>query len=79
MKQCVKDEGCYYSETHDALLGTHVDDLLAVGPQDLLDSIERGIEKHVELDKRGKPKKMLGVELKWEDDGNTKHFPSNIT
>ena len=71
MKQCVKDEGCYHRTTQDALLGTHVDDIIVVGTQDALENIEKGIEKHVELDKRGKPKKMLGIEMKWEDGGDT--------
>lgn len=71
MKQCVKDEGCYHRTTQDALLGTHVDDIIGFGTQDALENNKKGIEKHVELDKRGKPKKMLGIEMKWEDGGNT--------
>jgi hypothetical protein len=38
-----------------------------VGTQERLDEIEQVIKRQVELDKRGKPKKMLGVELTWND------------
>jgi hypothetical protein len=38
-----------------------------VGTQERLDEIEQGIERQVELDKHGKPKKMLGIELTWND------------
>ena len=30
-----------------------------------LDKAEQGIERNVELDKKGKPRKMLGMELSW--------------
>lgn len=70
MKQCVKDEGYDYSKIHDALLGSHVDDLLGACTQDALNSIKNGVEKHVELDKRGKLETMLGIEMNWEDDGS---------
>ena len=33
-----------------------------------LDRVESKIEKTVELDKRGRPTKMLGMELTWEKD-----------
>ena len=75
--QCVGDEGCFTLRQHDsrknckteAIIGTHVDDMLAVGPPVALDKAESGIEGTVELDKRGKPTKMLGrMELTWEQD-----------
>jgi len=43
--------------------GNYVDDILAIGPPRKLDEAEIGIEGTVELDKRGKPEKMLGIEL----------------
>jgi hypothetical protein len=41
-----------------------------VGTQGRLDEIEQIIEKQVELDKRGKPEKMLGIELTWNDNSD---------
>jgi len=49
------------------IIGTHVDDLLAIGSsEEALDKVERAIEDHVKLDKKGQPVQMLGMELKWE-------------
>jgi len=46
------------------IIGTHVDDLVGIAPTDRdLDIIETSYEKYVELDKRGKPNRMLGMEL----------------
>jgi len=68
--QCIGDEGCFVS-TFDSgkdcrsIIGTHVDDMFGIGPSSVLDNIERGIENSVELDKRGRPQKMLRMELTW--------------
>jgi len=63
LKQCIGNEGTYVgSET---IIRTHVDDLLAIGPSEkALDKVERAIEDHVELDKKGQPAQMLGMEIK---------------
>jgi hypothetical protein len=68
LTQCVGDEGTYHG--YNGLLGSHVDDLLVVGTQGRLDEIEQIIEKQFELDKRGKPEKMLGIELTWNDNSD---------
>ena len=39
--------------------------MLGIGPSRMLDDIELGIENSVELDKRGRPEKMLGIEMSW--------------
>ena len=66
LKQCTGDEECYYDGV--SIIGTHVDDILAIGPPERLDEIENALEMEIELDKRGKPDKMLGVELNWEEE-----------
>jgi hypothetical protein len=68
LTQCVGDEGSYFGQ--ESLIGTHVDDFLAVGKPKNLDYIEQGIQRHVELDKRGRPQKMLGIEMTWEKNGS---------
>jgi hypothetical protein len=70
LQQCIGDEGCYVGTASEILLGTHVDDLLGIAPSEqILDEIEEKIERYVELEKRGKPKKMLGVEIEWMEYG----------
>ena len=49
-----------------AALGTHVDDIIGIGPAEELDRAESLIEKEVELDKKGRLGKMLGMEAHWE-------------
>ena len=66
LKQCVGDEGRYTNGQ--AIVGTHVDNLIAIAPPGILDPIERSIEKSVELDKRGQPQKMLAMKLTWKKD-----------
>ena len=56
------DEGCYVEK---GIIGTHVDDLLGIGPSKTLDQVEENMSKSVKLDKRGKPRKMLGIEIEW--------------
>jgi len=64
MHQCIGDEGTYSNKTHNMIAGTHVDDLIGIAPtEEDPDQAEKSVEKTVELDKRGKPSKMLGMEL----------------
>jgi len=64
LRRCIGDKGTYRSKN--LILGTHVDDLLGIAPLEKdLDDLEGGLEKYVELDKRGKPSNMLGMELHW--------------
>ena len=66
MQQCIGDEGTYVSAKEQVIVGTHIDDLLGIAPTEAqLDQAERLVEGQVELDKRGKPSKMLGIELHW--------------
>jgi len=67
LNQCIGDEGTYVGSQ--TIIGTHVDDLLAIGPsEEALGKVERAIEDHVELDKKGQPAQMLGMEIKWGKD-----------
>ena len=43
--------------------------MLGIGPSNMLDNTEKGIEKTVELGTKGKPRKLLGMELEWSNDG----------
>ena len=66
MQQCIGDEGTYVSAKEQVIVRTHVDDLLGIATMEAqLDQAERLVEGRVELDKRGKPSKMLGMELYW--------------
>ena len=71
--QCIGDEGCFASidsgKDCKSIIGTHVDDMLGIGPSNMLDNIEIGIGKTVELDQRGRPAKILGLEMTWDNDG----------
>lgn len=67
LEQCTGDEGCYVGKASDIILGTHVDDILGIAPSEVDFSHFEGLmEQHVELEKRGRPTKMLGMELYWE-------------
>ena len=64
MYQCTGDEGMYVGTASQTIIGTHVDDLIGITPTEAhLDRTERSVEGQVELDKRGKRSKMLGMEL----------------
>jgi len=64
--QCIGDEGTYVSSKEQVIVGTHINDLLVIASTEAqLDQAERSVEGRVELDKRGKPSKMLGMELPW--------------
>ena len=65
LKQCVGDEGCYKSM--EAIIHAHVDNLVGIAPYEAdLYQLKHSIEESVELEKRGKPAKMLGMGLTWK-------------
>jgi len=54
------------STSSDQIIDTHIDDLIGIAPEEsTLDWIEQSIEKTVELEKSGRPTKVLGIELSW--------------
>ena len=66
LTQSIGDPGCFYNKENGLILSTHVDDMIAIAPSEKeLDTLEKAIETHVELDKMGIPKKLLGMELTW--------------
>ena len=66
-RQSIGDPGCFYNQKTGLIISTHVDDMMAVAPkEDQLNDIEIAIEHHVELDKLGIPKKLLGMKLTWD-------------
>ena len=66
LTQSIGDPGCFYNN-NGLILSTHVDDMIAIAKnEEELDQLEKAIETHVELDKLGIPKKLLGMELTWE-------------
>jgi transposase InsO family protein len=76
LQRCIADEGIFIpkattfsNDEKNLVIGTWVDDLIAIAPSNrILDEIELSIEKHVELEKRGKPEKVLGMEVNWVSD-----------
>ena len=67
--QCIGDEGTCTDQKNTIIIGTHVGDLIGIAPSEAqLDQTERAVVKRVELDKRGKPAKILGMELHWEEE-----------
>ena len=67
LKQCIADEGTYTDGN--ATIGTHLDDLIGIAPPGQLEKIASSIEQSVELDNKGRPGKMLGMELTWNKKG----------
>ena len=69
--QCIGDPGCFYRPTHlgmpEAVISTHVDDMAGYGTPKALSAFEKAVEKEVELEKLGKPTKLLGMELTWHE------------
>ena len=66
LQQSIGDPGCFYNQETGLIISTHVDDMMAVAPtEDQLNDIEIAIEHHVELEKLGIPRKLLGMELTW--------------
>jgi hypothetical protein len=76
LRRCIADEGVFVptpnttlSPSSELAIGSWVDDLIGIAPtNETLDKIEASIEKYVELKKRGKPKKVLGMEVNWISD-----------
>jgi len=65
LKRCISDEGTYVG--NNIIIGTHVDDLVGIAPtNEDLDLVEASCEKSIELDKKGKLKRLLGMELSWQ-------------
>jgi len=62
LERCLGDEGTYVSASGDQIIGTHVDDLIGIAPEEsTLDRIEQSIEKTVELEKSGRPTKNRSI------------------
>jgi len=68
LERCLRDEGIYVSASGDQIIGTHIDDLIGIAPEEsTLYRIEQSIEKTVELEKSGRLTKALGIELSWNN------------
>jgi len=66
LTQYIEDERTYRSSNGNQIIGTHIDDLLVIGASNkILDQTETSMQKSVELDKKGLPKQILGMEIKW--------------
>jgi len=64
MYQCTGDEGTYVSTAKQTIIGPYVNDLIGITPTEgPFDCADQLVEGQVELDKRDKPSKMLGIEL----------------
>ena len=64
--QSIGDPGCFYKKKTGLILSTHIDDMIAIAKtKEELDNFEKDVETHMELDKMGLPKKLLGMELTW--------------
>ena len=72
LDQCVGDPGCFRSPKGDLTICTHVDDMAGYGTPEALEAFEKTVESEVELDKLGKPTKLLGMELTWNKHGSVK-------
>ena len=76
--QCIGDPGCFYSQeksktgTHMAIISTHVDDMAGYGTPAALAAFEKAVELEVELEKLGRPTKLLGMVLSWINDRSVK-------
>ena len=77
--QCIGDPGCFYlpitkpGQQHPQLIvSTHVDDMAGYGTPEALSAFEKAVEKKVELEKLGKPTKLLGMELTWSQNAGKK-------
>ena len=64
LQQCIGDPGCF--QIKDLIVSTHVDDMVGYGTSEAIKAFEKAVESEVELDKLGKPTKLLRVELTWE-------------
>jgi hypothetical protein len=69
LQRCIADERVFVPTQNTTLppnseqaIGSWVDDLIGIAPaNEALDKIEAIVEKYIELKKRGKPKKALGI------------------
>ena len=70
LTQCIGDSGCFYlpGQSIDIIVSTHVDDMAGYGTMAALTAFEKAVESEVELEKLGKPTKLLVMELTWEND-----------
>ena len=64
--QCVGDPRCFQSTN--IIISTHVDDMAGYGTPAALSTFEKAVEQEVELEKLGKPTKLLGMELTWTEE-----------
>ena len=79
LQQSIGDPGCFYNQDG-LIISTHVDGMMAVAPiKEHLNNIEIAIEHHVELDKLGIPKKLLGMELTWTKSTKQKGVEVKLT
>ena len=63
LTQCIGDPGCFKGPG--IIVSTHVDDMAGYGSTEALSAFEKAFETEVELEKLGKPTKLLGMELEW--------------
>ena len=75
LTQCVGDPGCFYlpeplGQLPRIIVSTHVDDMAGYGTPIALQAFEKAVETEVELEKLGKPTKLLGMELTWTEGSN---------
>ena len=70
LTQCIGDPGCFKGTG--IIVSTHVDDMAGYGTTAALTAFEKAVEREVELEKLGRPTKLLGMELTWEEDGSVK-------
>ena len=69
--QCIGDPGCFKASMGNLIVSTHVDDMAGYGTSEALSFFEKAVEKEVELEKLGKPTKLLGMELTWAKDNKS--------
>ena len=70
LQQCIGDPGCF--QTKNLVVSTHVDDMAGYGTLEALEAFEKAVGSEVELDKLGKPTKLLGMELTWDKEDSVK-------
>ena len=66
LQQCIGDPGCFQNK--DLIVSTHVDDMARYGTITALEAFEKAVESEVELEKLGRPTRLLGMELDWGKD-----------
>ena len=63
LTQCIGDTGCFGGPG--IIVSTHVNDMAGYRTPSALAAFEKAVEQEVELEKLGKPTKLLGIELEW--------------